>query len=265
MQRRMSGLMDDRLNCLGLTHAFLNSDAVLFEMEIPLGSALDILKSDRHGDDLFDHIKELVVPFHTGCQFTRTEHRNGISVCLADVKGAHRLECVYGYLHSFFHWFTVCSDHGIAVRIEPVLLHLLLVRGRGHYADPLLSLLHESVHFLPAGERLAHGRVRSLQHDQDLVVHGIPRELRTKIKVILVILALEDIFHALLKLHGHLIHFSLSGFSCSLRIKRALVKISLITIHTQSSLESIMLSNISHTLKGSISISTSPSVDVSTR
>ena len=198
-------------------------------MEIALGPRRNILEGDRNGNHFFDRIEECIIPFHSSRKFCCSQSGNRITFRLTHIKSADRFESIYRDLNSFLHRLTVLINNGLARGISLFLFLLHLVGRRSQDADSLLALLYKTSHLLPAGERLTHGSVRSLQHDQDLIVHGISGKLRAEVQIIFVSGSGKDILYTLFQFGSHFFHLGLTSFRCSLRIKCALIVFSHVT------------------------------------
>ena len=178
MKLGMSHFMNCSLYCLDLTHAVIDSNAIVLNVKIALCTRLDILKSDRHRTCCLDCFKECLISFHTSGKLIYTDGWKWFTFCLRDIKSTHRLKCSKIDFHLFLYSFAIFIKNDFAGLIKFFLFFFQLKRSRSKDTDSLLTLLYKASHLLPSGIGLNKRCIRLLHHDKDIVIHRVMRKLR---------------------------------------------------------------------------------------
>ena len=194
MKLLVGHLMDQGLDRLHFTHAFLQGDPLLGRVIIPFGSGFDLFKADRYRTDVFQCGQQPAVTVHPAGKLIHAQRRKFLSFCLTDIKNRCDPEGRIFDLNGFRDRFTLRVQlRSAGCRIQDFPFLLCLVGRRCDDLDSLFSLLHMTlVLFLPGlitgdqcGVRLLHG-------DQQRIVQGVIVELGHRGKVSLVGLALKQ-------------------------------------------------------------------------
>lgn len=183
VQLLMCHIMNRSLDCLHLTHAFLDRYTVSRLVEIPLSACFDILESNWHRTSSLPCFEEILEVLHVTLKFRR-KSRKFLTVGLRDIKYIHDLEGSSLYFDHLLNNLSVLILNGfMSLWINLVSLDFLLIKIPREYTDSLLTLVDVPLKILLTLRVTCNHRcIRLLHRDKDRVIQAILMKLTHGIK-----------------------------------------------------------------------------------
>ena len=201
VQLLMCHLMDRSLDRLRLAHTILYGNTILRLMEVSLGPACDIFKSNRDRAGPFQRLEEVLKVLHVALKFC-SKSRKLLTVGLGDIEHIYDLERWSLYFDSFFYGFAVLILNGfMSLGIDLISLDLLLVRIPCKDTDRFLALIDVPAKvLLPLCVACNHSCIRLLHRNKDCIIQTVLMKLTHGIKPCHVLIRAEKLLDAGLKL-----------------------------------------------------------------